>query len=129
MGSGAIIYISSFIKIGSAIQKLIGGGGDIQTSCRLNKPTFIFFSKERRLKICILNQIPDTSIPTIFAGNYMLLICFATFQHVRVNTLQMASVSFKHPIIGIQQCWKYITKSTDLLQNSPKYTARSTIVP
>jgi hypothetical protein len=26
MGSGAMIYISSFMKIGSGIQKLIGGG-------------------------------------------------------------------------------------------------------
>jgi hypothetical protein len=27
MGSGAMIYIQSFIKIGSGIQKLMGGGG------------------------------------------------------------------------------------------------------
>jgi hypothetical protein len=27
MGSGAMIYVPSFIKIGSAIQKLMGGGG------------------------------------------------------------------------------------------------------
>jgi hypothetical protein len=26
MGSGAVIYVPSFIKIGSDIQKLIGGG-------------------------------------------------------------------------------------------------------
>jgi hypothetical protein len=26
MGSGAVIYIPSFIKIGSGIEKLIGGG-------------------------------------------------------------------------------------------------------
>jgi hypothetical protein len=34
MGSGAVIYIPSFIKIGSAIQKLLGGGGykDTQTA-------------------------------------------------------------------------------------------------
>jgi hypothetical protein len=25
MGSGAVIYVSSFIKIGSGVQKLIGG--------------------------------------------------------------------------------------------------------
>jgi hypothetical protein len=31
MGSGAMIYIPSFIKIGSALQKLMGGGGDTQT--------------------------------------------------------------------------------------------------
>jgi hypothetical protein len=28
MGSGAMIYIPSFMKIGSGIQKLMGGGGD-----------------------------------------------------------------------------------------------------
>jgi hypothetical protein len=26
MGSGAVIYVSSFLKIGSGVQKLIGGG-------------------------------------------------------------------------------------------------------
>jgi hypothetical protein len=30
MGSGAMIYIPSFIKIGSGIQKLIGGYTDTQ---------------------------------------------------------------------------------------------------
>jgi hypothetical protein len=42
MGSGAMMYILSFIKIGSAIQKLIGGikrHTDIQTARRSNKPT------------------------------------------------------------------------------------------
>jgi hypothetical protein len=27
MGSGAVIYVPSFIKIGSGVQKLMGGGG------------------------------------------------------------------------------------------------------
>jgi hypothetical protein len=40
MGSGAMIYIPSFIKIGSAIQKLIGV--DTQTAWKSHKPTFIF---------------------------------------------------------------------------------------
>jgi hypothetical protein len=31
MGPGAMIYIQSFIKIDSGIQKSIGGGGDTQT--------------------------------------------------------------------------------------------------
>jgi hypothetical protein len=38
MGSGAMIYIPSFIKIGSGIQKLIGGRGDSQAAWRLHKP-------------------------------------------------------------------------------------------
>jgi hypothetical protein len=39
MGSGAMIYIPSFMKIGLAIQKLIEG--DTQTAQSLHKPTFI----------------------------------------------------------------------------------------
>jgi hypothetical protein len=44
MGSGAMIYMPSFIKIGSDIQTLIGNGGytDTQTVCRPHKLTFIF---------------------------------------------------------------------------------------
>jgi hypothetical protein len=41
MGSGAVIYLPSCIKIGSGIQKLIGG--DTQTARWSHKPTFIFF--------------------------------------------------------------------------------------
>jgi hypothetical protein len=44
MVSAAMIYIPSFIMIGSGIQKLVGGGH------RSHKPTFIFFNKESRLK-------------------------------------------------------------------------------
>jgi hypothetical protein len=47
MGSGAMIYIPSFIKIGSGIQKLIGVK---QTAWSSYKPTFIFQNKEIRLK-------------------------------------------------------------------------------
>jgi hypothetical protein len=45
MGPGAMIYVQSFIKFGSAIEKCFGVGGDtdIQTTWRLDKPTFIFF--------------------------------------------------------------------------------------
>jgi hypothetical protein len=32
MGSGDMLYMSSFIKIGSAIQKLIGGYRNTQTA-------------------------------------------------------------------------------------------------
>jgi hypothetical protein len=34
MGSGAMIYIPSFIKIGSGIQKLIEGGKNIHTDSK-----------------------------------------------------------------------------------------------
>jgi hypothetical protein len=42
MGSGAMIYIPSFMKIGSGIQKLIGGIHR-HTALRSHKPTFYFF--------------------------------------------------------------------------------------
>jgi hypothetical protein len=42
MGSGAKIYIPCFIKIGSALQKLIGG------FAWSHKPTSIFFFKISR---------------------------------------------------------------------------------
>jgi hypothetical protein len=31
MGSGGVIYVPGFIKIGSGVQKLIGGGGYTDT--------------------------------------------------------------------------------------------------
>jgi hypothetical protein len=41
IGSVAKIYIPSFVKIGSGIQKLISGRfSDIQTGWRLHKPTW-----------------------------------------------------------------------------------------
>jgi hypothetical protein len=46
MGSCVMMYIPSFIKTGSSIQKLIGGNSQTQThtqrAWRLHKPTFIF---------------------------------------------------------------------------------------
>jgi hypothetical protein len=38
MGSGAMIYVLSFIKIGSDIQKLMGGYTDTQTGWGSHKP-------------------------------------------------------------------------------------------
>jgi hypothetical protein len=42
MGSGAMIYVPSLIKIGSGIQKLIRGDTQTQTAWKSHKPTFIF---------------------------------------------------------------------------------------
>jgi hypothetical protein len=49
MGSGAMIYIPSFIKIGSSIQKLIGGIHR-HAAWRSRKLTHFFQNKESRLK-------------------------------------------------------------------------------
>jgi hypothetical protein len=38
MGSGAMIYIPSFIRIGSVFQKFVGGYTDIQTVWRSHRP-------------------------------------------------------------------------------------------
>jgi hypothetical protein len=50
MSPGGTVYIPSFIKIGSCVQKLIRGFSDTQTVRRSHKPTFILQNKERRLK-------------------------------------------------------------------------------
>jgi hypothetical protein len=42
MGSGAMIYISSFVTVGSGIQKF-GGGGDHRQQGDVINPTFILF--------------------------------------------------------------------------------------
>jgi hypothetical protein len=44
MGSGAMIYIPSFIKIGSGIEKMVGGGFiDTQTAWGSHMRTIIYF--------------------------------------------------------------------------------------
>jgi hypothetical protein len=60
MGSGAVIYVSSFIKIGSGVQKSLGMGIHRQTNKHTHthtwtgtwshKPTLFFKNKENRLK-------------------------------------------------------------------------------
>jgi hypothetical protein len=40
MDSGAMVYIPSFIKNGSRLQKLIGTGIQTQAAWKLHKPTF-----------------------------------------------------------------------------------------
>jgi hypothetical protein len=50
MGSGVIIYIPSFIKIGSGFQKLMGGGYTYRQQCNLIRILLFFQNKESRLK-------------------------------------------------------------------------------
>jgi hypothetical protein len=57
MDSGAVIYVPSFIKIGSGIQKLIGGGTHAQTATCCHKPTIFFQNKESRLKRSIARNV------------------------------------------------------------------------
>jgi hypothetical protein len=64
MGSGDMIYIPRFTKIGSGIQKLIGM--DSQThreQCNLISPLLFFQNKESRINrfTCIyINKLTDT---------------------------------------------------------------------
>jgi hypothetical protein len=53
MGSGAVIYVPSFIKIGSGVQKLIAGNTQThtRTATCYHKPTLFFQNKESRLEI------------------------------------------------------------------------------
>jgi hypothetical protein len=45
MGSGTLIHIPSFIKIGSGIQKFTWGESRHTDNMEMHKPTFIFFPK------------------------------------------------------------------------------------
>jgi hypothetical protein len=49
MGSGVMMYIPNFIKLGSGIQNLMMGGRftDTQTAWRSHKPNSVFFKKNK----------------------------------------------------------------------------------
>jgi hypothetical protein len=51
MGSGAVIYIPSLIKIGSGIQKLMGGGGIHRHTDRQQRDliSLLYFFKIRKV--------------------------------------------------------------------------------
>jgi hypothetical protein len=50
MGSGAVIYVQSFIKIGSGVQKLIGGYTDTHThDQQSNLISLLYFFKIRKI--------------------------------------------------------------------------------
>jgi hypothetical protein len=70
MGSGTTIYVPSSIKIGSAIQTLMGGGYiDTQKAWRSHKPSIFLQKKERRLK----NKYPSTTYSV--ARMYFSTLC------------------------------------------------------
>jgi hypothetical protein len=50
MGPVTVIYVPSFIKIGSGIQNLIKGYTYIQTEWRSHKPTLGKYAKNNKLK-------------------------------------------------------------------------------
>jgi hypothetical protein len=75
MNSGAIIYVPSFIKIGSGIQKLIGGGIHIQKHRRqsdLINLLLFFQNKESRLK-----------------NGQISLMCYQIIQFIGKSFIQM----------------------------------------
>jgi hypothetical protein len=49
MGSCAVIYVPSFIKIGSGIQKLIGGHTDTHTRQQRDLISLLHFFKIRKV--------------------------------------------------------------------------------
>jgi hypothetical protein len=58
MGSGAMICRPSFTKTGSAIHKLLGGGGDTDTETRRrsHKPNLGEYTKSIEYKLCFFNE-------------------------------------------------------------------------
>jgi hypothetical protein len=63
MGSGAMMYRPSFIKIGSGIQKLIRGDSQTQDGDRIG---LLFVPLSRILKVLVLNIYRDTGYSVRF---------------------------------------------------------------
>jgi hypothetical protein len=94
MGSGAVIYVPSFIKIGSDIQKLICGGGDIhtQTARWSHKPTVFLQNKGSRLKRGLTAEA-SVRITTLIVP--MCATCPTQLILVRLISLIMSGVEYK----------------------------------
>jgi hypothetical protein len=80
MGSGAMIYIPSFIEIGSAIQKLIGGKHIHTDSMVISYADFNFFeNKESGLikltTIYNVQNIDHSSLTVHFILLYVYVYC------------------------------------------------------
>jgi hypothetical protein len=72
MGSSAMIYIPSLIKIGSGIQKLTEGGyrhTHRQHRDRISLLSFFFQNKERGLKITILKCFIKKNVDSKIGGH------------------------------------------------------------
>jgi hypothetical protein len=71
MDSGAVIYVPSFIKIGSGIQKLMGGGIYRHTHRQqrdLISLHYFFQNKESRLKMTLLLFVPNVPHFSLMMG-------------------------------------------------------------
>jgi hypothetical protein len=68
MGSGAMIYIPSFIKIGSGIQKWIGGGIHRCTNKRVITSLLLFFLKYEKLAKCYLKAVGKKRRPVDYSS-------------------------------------------------------------
>jgi hypothetical protein len=65
MGSGGMTYVLSFIKIGSGIQMLIGGGGgytNIHTDRKVISCAYNYFFKIRNVRFTgrLMNELQST---------------------------------------------------------------------
>jgi hypothetical protein len=93
MGSGAMIYIPSFIEIGSAIQKLMGGGGT-QTPTDVDHKTLhrFFKTKEGRQKMRLSENFnagfPLTPCSTIMSSCLNLNFIFRISDLKEENNMQ-----------------------------------------
>jgi hypothetical protein len=75
MGSGSVIYVPSFIKIGSRIQKLIRGlDRHTQTTTWSHKPTLFFQNKESRQKKRIALKPEEKKWAHFGAGNQLVFV-------------------------------------------------------
>jgi hypothetical protein len=86
MGSGAMICIPSFVKIGSAIQNLIGGYTDTQTVCISHNLILILFIKIRKVgqkfvNISKIYRLIKTIRVYRKATNSNIILGFKVYEH------------------------------------------------
>jgi hypothetical protein len=83
MGSGAMIYTPGFIKIGSAIQNLIGGKHrHAERAWRLHKLSFIFFMKRLFYIFAFVFSITVYDSQIFLEGNSIQINKLKKYTHV-----------------------------------------------
>jgi hypothetical protein len=67
MGSGALIYVPSFIKIDSAIQSWYGGGIHRHTDSKVVSYAYFYFFKIRKVGKKRMHYVEDISVHLLSA--------------------------------------------------------------
>jgi hypothetical protein len=106
MGSGAMIYIPSFIKTGSGIQSRWGGHSKRHRQRDIISLLSIFYqNKESRLKTLQRNIASETSgtlrpRSSVTYGHIFILICCSLHHNLLINLITL----YKSPLIFLFVC-------------------------